>query len=189
MRNKLILIGLGLTITIVVSWIIWRFYNPPETNQNTVWHDKGEASEVKKDVKETIEGPKTLKVVNKSVAIKRLELPNDVVVDDKKQITATTDVPKSPYGAKAVSIIDTETGDSKIIVKPNPKPAFQFLNSGAVGVKYGMEFGGSQQLVVYARQDIIRVLDVTLGVTAEVRRSISKDNTEFAGYIDASYRW
>lgn len=174
--------------TLLAIWLGWLWYGKqPAAPQE--WQQAPPARQVAGIPKVDHPAPKMIRVIPKQAASKALDLPQDVAQDDNQQVIATADIAPAPDGATAVTVINTETGESTILVKAKPRPLFAFLRSGAAGVRYGVDSKGDQQAALFVRQDVLRVGNVHLGLTAEARTSPAKGSAEAYGAVEVSYRW
>lgn len=173
---------------VLASWFLWLWYGgKPE--QPTTWTTAPPAKKVEAVPKVDHPAPPKIRVVPKKIASKKLDLPPEITADSTKQIIATAAVAKAPHGATAVTVMDTATGDSQILVKSNPRPFFEFLRTGAAGVRYGIDTNGQQQAAVFIRQDVLRVTNVHLTVAAEARTVPSRGTSEGVVSAEISYHW
>lgn len=85
--------------------------------------------------------------------------------------------------------MDSVTGDSTTLVKAKPAPLFAFLRTGAVGMRYGIASSGDQQAALFVRQDVLRVANIHLSLTAEARTVPTRGTSEAFGAVEVSYRW
>ncbi|MCM0081795.1 hypothetical protein L4X63_09355 [Geomonas sp. Red32] len=83
------------------------------------------------------------------------------VPDDPQdlQVTTTADIPECPNGAEAVTLLDTKTGQSTMIVKQKTSPWFEFENGLVAGLRYGLNTKGGQSLTPYAGVEFLRIKD------------------------------
>ena len=174
--------------TLLAAWLVWLWYGKqPASPQD--WQQAPPARQVAGIPRVDHPAPKVIRVIPKKAAGKGLALPQDVAQDDNQQVIATADIAPAPDGATAVTIMDTTTGESKVLVKARPRPLFAFLRSGAAGIRYGIDSRGDQQAALFVRQDVLRVGNVHLGLTAEGRTVPTRGTAEAYGAVEVSYRW
>lgn len=184
MRKNILMAALA----ILAAWWLWLWYgNKPKLPQQ--WQEAPPAQQVAGMPKVDHKAPPKVKVLPKKVASKKLDLPEDVAQDDQQQIIATADIAPAPDGATAVAVMDMITGDSNILIKAKPRPLFAFLRSGAAGVRYGISSQGEQQAAVFVRQDVLRVTEVYLSLTAEARTVPTSGKSEAFAGVEIGYRW
>lgn len=172
----------------LVIWLLWLWYGKQSVAPQN-WQQAPPAPQVAGIPKVDHPAPKKIKVIPKRAASKALDLPQDIAQDDNQQVIATANIAPAPDGATAVTIMNTETGNSTILIKAKPRPLFAFLRSGAVGLRYGIASSGDQQAVLFVRQDVLRVANIHLSATAEARTVPAKGTSEALGALEVSYRW
>lgn len=175
-------------VTLLAAWLVWLWYGKQPTASQD-WQQAPPAGQVAGIPRVDYSAPKKIRVIPKKAASKALDLPQDVAQDDNQQVIATADIAPAPDGATAVTIMDTTTGESKVLVKAKPRPLFAFLRSGAAGIRYGIDSRGDQQAALFVRQDVLRVGNVHLGLTAEARTVPTRGEAEAYGAVEVSYRW
>lgn len=179
---------LAAALTLLALWSLWLWYGKqPTAPQN--WQQAPAAPKVAGIPKVSHPAPKQIKVIPKAIAVKALDLPQEVAGDDNQQVIATADIAPAPDGATAVTVMDTATGESKVLVKAKPRPLFAFQRSGAAGIRYGIDTNGQQQAAVFVRQDVLRVGNLFVAATAEARTVPTKGTSEAYGALEVSYRW
>lgn len=114
--------------------------------------------------KESITLP-AVRVYKKKEIAKKVDLPKEVLADDKKEVTATAELPPTKGGAEVISVID-EAGNTKIYAKEKPLPFFQFIDEKRIGAGYGITTKG-QQAKVYGEWSFLRVGSMHLGIQGE----------------------
>lgn len=170
-------------------WIAWLWYGKPDRMPAKGYQAAPAAPAVAGVPTVPHPAPPVIKVIPKAVATKKLDLPADIASNNNKQVISTADIAAAPHGATTVTVMDTTTGESTTLVKANPKPLLAFLRTGAVGLRYGIASTGDQQAALFVRQDIARVANIHIGLTAEARTVPSKGTTEAFGAAEISYRW
>lgn len=186
--NRALTILAASGIGILFVWMLVMWCHKPE-NQGAGYQVAPPAKPVSNVPKIDAPAPPHIKVIPKKVAKTKLGLPEDVADDDTEEVIDTAEIPPAPNGATTVTVMNTKTGDSKTLVKVKPQPFFAFEKTGAAGIRYGITSNGDQQAAVFARQDILRVMDVHLSVTAEARTVPTKGTSEAAASVEISYRW
>jgi hypothetical protein len=173
---------------LLAAWLVWLWYGKQATAPQQ-YQTAPPAPAVADVPKVPHAAPPIIQVIPKVVASKKLDLPADVAGNDTKQVISTADIAPAPDGATTVTVMDTVTGESTTLVKANPKPLFAFLRTGAVGMRYGIASSGDQQAALFVRQDVLRVANIHLSVTAEARTVPTKGTSEAFGAAEVSYRW
>jgi hypothetical protein len=173
----------------VCCWLGWLWYGKTDQIPAKVYHVAKPATDVANMAKVDHVAPVKIKVLPKSAASKKLDLPADIAEDDNQQIIDTADIAPAPHGATTVTVMDTTTGESKTLVKAKPAPLFAFLRTGAVGARYGIASTGDQQAAIFVRQDLLRVANIHLSATIEARTVPKNGTSEAFGAVEVSYRW
>jgi len=139
----------------------------------------------------TVTKIKTVKVpvkevvtIEKEVVVEKLKLPDEVAKDENKQVITTGEV--TPYEGKTnvVAVLDTKTGESKLIAKQQPVPFIDFENKKEIGVRYGATIKNGMEADIYGRWDFLRIGNVHLGVYGEANTS-----GDAKAMVGISYRW
>ena len=149
----------------VVTW--YREQNPP-AGSKAQYVSVPEIKTVTKIKRVTVPVEKVV-TIEKAAAVEKLQLPDEVAKDENKQVITTGEV--APYEGKTnvVAVLDTKTGESKLIAKQQPLPLFAFENKREVGFRYG--FGSASktnmEVDIYGRWDFLRVGNVHIGVYGE----------------------
>lgn len=111
---------------------------------------------------------RSIQVLDKRSAGKKMDLPEEVVGDEKKQIVATATLPPHDGETSALAITDTATGETTIMARQE-SPAFAALeNIKEIGVRYGITVNRGQEADVFARWDFLRVSRFHLGIYGEM---------------------
>jgi len=81
-------------------------------------------------------------------------------------------------------VLDTKTGESKLIAKQQPVPFIDFENKKEIGVRYGATIKNGMEADIYGRWDFLRIGNVHLGVYGEANTS-----GDAKAMVGISYRW
>ena len=133
---------------------------------------------------------KKVKVIPKGTAVKVIkDLPEEVVTDTNTEVTNTATTGPSKAGVDIVTVINKETGETKILVKEKSRSLIEFLNEKRIGVAYGITTENGQQFAkVFGEWTVLRVGSVHVGVQADIRAKQS-GATEGAATAVLDYRW
>jgi hypothetical protein len=123
-------------------------------------------------------------VLDKKSAAKKMQIPEALSNDDHQQITATAAVPPYEGQTNTLAVIDTSTGESKIIARQEPLSFFAFETKKEIGVRYGITVKNGMEGDVYGRWDFLRVGSIHLGVYGEVNTQ-----GDAKAMLSAAYRW
>jgi hypothetical protein len=108
-----------------------------------------------------------IKIIPKS-AVKKSITPLPAEVDDKSvEVLDTAEVAPSENGTKVISVVNTETGETKIYTKENPPDLFAFENRWRVGVGYGVGTEGTTAKI-FGEYTALRVGKFHFGVQSEI---------------------
>lgn len=102
-------------------------------------------------------------VYDKKKASSDLKLPVEIVNDERKQVTATAKLKPSEGGYTVASVIDTSTGKSEITAKEEAVSWLGLGGKSEIGALGGITTAGDAALL-YAKQDLLRIGKVNLGV-------------------------
>lgn len=165
---------------IVAGLVVWTFWPRPE-QQPGKFEALPPAPEVR-TVEKVVERVEFVKVYPNAIKAK-LKLPDAVVADASRKLTATgkLDAEERPYTLTA--ILDTKTGESEILARPDPLPWVGPGRRGAIGIAYGLS-NGEPTGKLYAQHDLLRVKALHAGARAEVDQ---RGEWWAGGYIE--YRW
>jgi hypothetical protein len=178
--NALLIIALIAVASAVYSW-----YRPPKIVTQTRYVEVPKEKVVARIKTVKVPGPERIVTIEKERIVKALELPESVGNDQDKQIIANADIPcdESVNGQSVVTVMDTQTGESRILAKPKPLPLVGFENRKEIGARYGLTNEGPE-VDVYGRWDFLRVGSLHLGVYGEVN-----SQAEAKAMMQVGYRW
>lgn len=186
-RNKRLIAEIALAAVALLAFAaaLWNWYHP---RVRELVRDHYETVPVEKKVEKikrvTVPGPERIVTIDKTVIVEKLALPAAVASDPVKQVIANADLPPSEGGISTVTVLDTRTGESTIIAKEKPLPFLAFLNSGEVGVRYGVTTAAGQQGWLHGRWEFLRVGAIRLYTGGEI-----STRPEAAATLGAVYRW
>lgn len=152
------IIGLVMAASLVYDWLKWE---DPVT--------KVEYREVPK----IVERVKVVEIpIEKIVIIDREDLEKKIpklaeTIKEKEEVTATGVIP--PYKGKTdvASVIDTESGKSKIVAKRRPLSTFQLMSETEIGTRLGISTYGGLATDIYGRWTFLRIKKGYFGIYAE----------------------
>lgn len=170
---------------LAVASAAWNWYHPKvsyltKTEYQTVTQEKV----VEKIKRVTIPGPKEIVTIEKKVIVEKLGLPPDVANDPNEVITGNADIEPTDGGASVVSVVDTVTGETRIIAKEKQPDLFGFPFDVEIGARYGVSTDKVQQADVYSRWKFLRVGKFYLGAYGEIN-----SKPEAKALLDMSYRF
>jgi hypothetical protein len=184
-----ILIGLLCLIAAlaVCSAVYAWFFKGVDVKPSAQYQDaKIDSKAAKVDKQEIV--IKHVHVYEKEKISKTLDLPKEIAQDPKQQVTAAVDIQQSERKQSAVSILDTENGEEKIIVKEKPYPLIEFQDKKELGVRYGITTDG-QAADVFGRWSFLRIKGVNVSIYGEVTTQTTGVNAKAKAMLETSYRW
>lgn len=133
---------------------------------------------------------KKVKVIPKGTAVKVIkDLPPEVATDDNTEVTNTATTGPSKAGVDIVTVINKETGETKILAKEKSRSLIEFLNEKRIGLAYGITTDNGQQFgKVFGEWTFLRVGSVHVGVQADIRAK-QFGNAEGTAVAVVDYRW
>lgn len=170
-----------LGILLAVSYALYSY----KTGSNPLYEyfvEANTSSKVKTDKRDDIL-VSSVKAIPKD-AIKKVELPESVEKDKNKVVTAVVDVPKSEAGHTVASILDTNTGISSILIKPNKPPFFSLLSENRLGIRYGITSKGATEGELYYSRGLARIADAHIGTYGSI-----SSKGEAKVMLQVEYRW
>lgn len=162
------------------------------------WH-KGNTTNVvsKTEFLTGKEIPKVSKVKEQPVKIEKImvkdkaevakilpALPETVVKDPNKQVTATTTIQPTENKTSVVSITDIQTGDTELLVKEEKASFFALENKKELGIRAGINSSGLIQSDIFGRWQVVRTGNLHWGIYGEVN-----SRGEGKAMLEATYRW
>lgn len=158
---------LAVVAVVAVSSATWNFYHPQiKTVTKTEYRTQVEEKEVLKIKRVLVPGPTKIVTIEKEVIIRELGI--DPVPGDGQEIIANADIECGESGVSAVAIMDTTTGESRIIAKEKPLSLFGFPSDVEAMLRYGLTTRGGQGGSLAARWQFLRVGAFRLGAYGEV---------------------
>ena len=141
------------------------------------------APEVKRLPVIEIEIKKPVKVYAGGKKIKeKLDLPDVIVMDLSQSVIASTKVQADDHSHTVTTVINSETGKTETFDRRDPLPWIGFTTKGDVMLSAGLNVSGDQVGMIQARQGILRIKSVTLGVVGQS----SVTNGGAGGFMDNS---
>lgn len=178
--RQVLLVGL---ILAVACYFLWTWYRPGPVI-STADYMTAHAHSSTASLNKVLLPVAAVQILPKAPSVKKLKLPAEVANDPAAQILDAVIVPPTRGGATAVTILDTETGATRTLIKEIPRPFVAFEAGTEVGARYGLSTNGAQQAAIYARRDLLRVGNVYVGLYGE-----ASSRPEARAMIDVSLRW
>ena len=183
-RIRVIIITLIIVASLAAVSSVYNWYkNAPVVSQS----EYTPAPEIKKakEIKhKQIPAPTQIDVLDKDDAVRELKINDPVKSDERKQITATAEIPPYDGTTNVISFMDIKTGVSEIIAKQEPLSFFGFPNKKRMYGKIGYSTGCEIQATIGGEWLFLRVGNITGGVYAEARGyfgNINNINTNHNG--------
>jgi hypothetical protein len=176
------LIATTLAALLLSAWA-WHWYSQTPDAAVGVSVPAAEAPEVTHLPVITIEMKKPVKVYSGGKKTKeKLALPDAIVMDVSQGVIASTKVAADDHSHTVTTVINSETGKSETFDRRDPLPWIAFTTKGDLMLSAGLNMSGDQVGMVQARQGILRIKAVTLGVVGQS----SITNTGVGGMMDNS---
>lgn len=183
----LILIAGLFAINYVCNWYDSKF-KPSLSVYNAV-KEIPKAQDVPKKI--LTPAPKHITAYDKE-AIKKVLKLDDRTIAPNEEVTATGQIKAHDTKYNALSVLDTQTGDSKILIKED-KSFFGLPNDRSIYAKVGYSTNSETQVTVGGEYKILRVGNVKFGLYAEGHANFSnaetgnRQNVEAVGGVVISY--
>ncbi len=103
---------------------------------------------------------------------KKLKLPVAVAENPAKEIIASSKIAADSHPQTVSTVINTETGESETFVRRDPLPWLAWDTSGEVGIYAGIK-NGHQAVRLQARQGIVQVKAVNIGIVGSIDQAVS----------------
>lgn len=176
-------------LLLLALWLLWLWYGQPHQPPAKQWLPAPELKQVAGVPRVGHPAPPRIRVIPKQVAAKALRLPPELAADDRQQVVSTATVPAAPHGASTITVMDTTSGEARTLVKINPRPLLSFERGGAAGGRYGIDSHGDQQVVLFVRQDVARIGNIYLALTAEGRMTPASGRSDAWAGAEVRYQW
>jgi hypothetical protein len=166
---------------LIAAAVIWHFATP-KVQPIGVWHQATPAPEVEKI---GTEATKPVKVIfYKPAAKKALGLSSAAQADAAQHVQTATKLPINDHPTELVTILDTDTGKTEVVVRNMPLPLLAAEQHGSIGVGYGITNGLMRGWALNAHEDLVQVKALHFGVDG----SLFAGGAYFAG-VGVAYRW
>lgn len=177
-------VGLLLLAIFITAWMMHlRRPAPPATVLATP------SAEVQNVPKVGVQIQAPLKVYQGGAKLKqKIALPAEVVSDDRQHVIASSTVEgDGPH--TVTTVVNSQTGESQTFVRTDPLPWLAWDDHGAIGLQAGFR-NGQQTVRLNARQGIISIKAVHLGLVADLSQSLTgPSRTDAFVGVGAEYRW
>ena len=175
-----------LLVAVMVCAMIYGFYHDERTAPQKQFVEAPAIPAIKTVPQEDIAVPK-VRVYRKAEAVKKLHLPGAVAIDSAKQVTSTAEVAPSKAGSEVVSVLDTTTGVTSMLVKEKPLPFFGVENQKRIGIGYG---GGTRgpEAKLFGEWTAVRVGGFYVGAQTEISAG-SGQRPEAKAFAVIDYRF
>lgn len=172
MRIKAREIVLIIIAVVAVSSAVYNWYRPPKEIVRDHYETVPVEKVVEKIKRVAVPGPKEIITIEKEPLAKELGIP--WLMDqgnENQQPIANADIPPSEGGTSVVTIMDTATGESKIIAKGKPLSLFDFENKLEWEINYALSTKTSQNANLGFRWGFLRIMAIHPHLKAEVNSS------------------
>ena len=110
-------------------------------------------------------------VVYRDKVKEKLNLPETVVKDPDKKVTASTKVPASEFPNTVTSIYDSGTGATDLYIRRDPMPWIGTASRGSVGLHGGIQEDGETVGRLSASYSRLQVKRLNLDITGDIATS------------------
>jgi hypothetical protein len=187
MKQKALYIGLGLLIVLLAAALVYAWFFKGDKVPVGQYAEAKPEKEVKDIPKQEIV-IKHVHVYDKGKVSKALNLPKEITDNPAKQVIADAEIKSSERAQSAVTVIDTESGESTVLTKEKAYSWLEFRNVKEVGIRAGYGFDGVQG-DIFARWHFMRVKGVNLSVYGEATGAVQSRNIKAKAMLETSYRW
>lgn len=182
--EKLRAMRVAMTAAVVLALVGAGLYawmtRPPPAPPQAVWVPAYDAAPAAPSVDVPI---KSGKVRVKKSAAAALKIP----LNPDEGVIAASRVASSDSATTVATIIDSNTGESRTIVRQEPLPWLALDPHGEVGMYYGVRSGGPG-VTLQARQGLLQVKNVHVGVMGQVEQGAGRKADAYVG-VGLWYRW
>ncbi|WP_298434527.1 hypothetical protein [Geobacter sp.] len=180
-RRVLIVVGAVAALAVAAAIHTWRTRPAP---LSTAGYSAPVPERKVVDIPRTPVPVQRVVAYDKKAVAKKLPALAPEISAQNRQVIANADIPATKGGASAVTVLDTDTGESRILVREKEPPFVEIENSGALGIRYGINEHLRTEGTLYGRWSALRVGAVHLGAYGEV-------NSEGGAKVQAAleYRW
>ena len=190
MKNNFKTIFLTALVTAALFAAAWVMFMPgaPEPSE-AVAVPAAEADAVKGEEKKPVAIRSGTVRAYAPAAKANLKLPADVAMDDAKQVIAAHTVDPDEHPQTVTTVIDTDTGESKTYVKPEPIPTFAWNFHGDAGIYAGLK-NGERAIRLEVRQGVAQFKAVHVGALASADQPLASPlKADYFIGMGAWYRW
>lgn len=181
LNNKLSALLLIIAL-VAVSSAVWNWYHPQiKTLTKTEYQTVEKEKIVEKIRTIRVPGPKEVVTIEKKVIVEKLGI---APVSDDEEIIGNADVEPSEGGTSVIAVLDTVTGESRIVAKEKPLSLFGFPSDVEAMVRYGLTTRGGQGAELAARWQFLRIGAFRLGAYGEI-----SSQPEAKGMLEVAYKF
>jgi hypothetical protein len=165
LSNKLLIVFIVIAAVAVTS-ATYNWYHPKvKTITQTEYRTVTEQKEVVKIKRVEIPGPVRIITIDKQTIADKLDIHP---LADNEHIISNADIPPSESGTSAVTVLNMDTGESKIIAKEKPFSLFGFPSNIEAGLRYGLASQSGQEGELFTRWQFLRIGKIYLGAYGEM---------------------
>ena len=173
--------GLICTIALIAAAsAVWGWYHPTVTQGETQYVEVEVPKPYKVISKVTVTVTE-IKVIEKEKVVEKEKWPAWFTGDPNQQLTAVGLIEPYRGQTECASVINTMTGDSRIVTKRLPVPLFGFENTKRIGVVIGSGF------MVHGSWDFARVGNWHVSADGAFASNMGK-SAAVAG-VGGTYEW
>jgi hypothetical protein len=175
----------AIVVAFTLAWIAHDRTPAPDVGQTII---APPAKEVRELPKAPAKMTKPIKVYSGSSTKEKLNLPAAVVEDEKQQVIESIKI-EGEQPVTVTGVVNTETGDTQMFIRTDPKPWLAWDDHGGAGVYAGYK-NGDLALRLEAHQELFRIKDVHIGVQGSLDQRLNQAVAldSYVG-LGAEYRW
>lgn len=177
-------LALVLGVLLGCAAVVWRIESHRDPVPDAPAQQWREAHEADRKAPEVTTPIKSGRVKVKRGAEADLRMP----VGPNEGVLEAARLGASERPQTVATVIDTDTGDTRQIVREEPYPWLSAKQTSEVGVFYGIRQDGRQGLILQARHDVLQVKGVHLGLVGQIDSNTPTGTAYYAG-VGAWYRW
>lgn len=128
-----------------------------------------------------------IKVKKGTVRVKKsADATLKIPLNPNEGVISASSIASNDHPVTVATIIDTDTGISRTVVREEPLPWFALTQKGEAGIYYGLK-NGAPSTMLQVRQEILQVKAVRMEAIGQVTQSIVGLDSYIG--IGLTYRW
>lgn len=129
-----------------------------------------------------------VKVKRGTVRVKKsADVTLKIPLNPNEGVISAASIASNDHPVTVATVIDTDTGISRTVVREEPLPWFVISHKGEIGMYYGLK-NGAPGIMLQARQEIVQVKAIRIEAIGQVTQSPVGGIDNYVG-IGLTYRW